>query len=296
MLKPYQFSKLHYPGLIILICIIFGLQVYIYYNNNQSKDLPIKISNEEKSWLSMQDEIDSLADVSQKNSKKIYPFNPNFITDYKGYKLGMTLDQIDKLLAFRKNNQYVNSAKEFQNLTGVSNEWIKKYSPYFKFPDWIANKKSPNFSSGNFSTDYANEKPTNVNYVVQDINTASQEQLEKVFMVGEKTASKIIADREKLGAYVSMEQLNFIWNITPEAITDLNKKFNVLSKPTLIKININELPTKELAKFPYFNYNIAKNIVTYRSMHGDFKNSEQLTQVKDFPTEKIKFLQNYIIF
>ncbi|MFD2828841.1 hypothetical protein ACFSYG_20345 [Leeuwenhoekiella polynyae] len=36
---------------------------------------------------------------------KIYPFNPNFITDYKGYTLGMRMVEIDKLLRFREKDQ-----------------------------------------------------------------------------------------------------------------------------------------------------------------------------------------------
>jgi len=49
----------------------------------------------------------------------------------------MTLAQIDKLHQFRKQNKYVNSKAEFQKLTGVSNDWMKQYAPYFKFPDWV---------------------------------------------------------------------------------------------------------------------------------------------------------------
>ena len=43
---------------------------------------------------------------------------------------------------FRKQNKYVNSKSEFQKLTGVSNEWMKQYAIYFKFPDWVKNKKN----------------------------------------------------------------------------------------------------------------------------------------------------------
>jgi len=46
----------------------------------------------------------------------IYPFNPNFITDY-GYKLGMTSEEINRLLNYRATNKWINSAEEFQKFT-----------------------------------------------------------------------------------------------------------------------------------------------------------------------------------
>ena len=99
-------------------------------------------------------------------------------------------------------------------------------------------------------------------------------------MIGEKLALKIMAEREKFGGFANMEQLAFIWGISPEAIEDLNKRFEIKSSENLKKIKINELPIKELQQFPYFNYTIAKNIVTYRSMNGEIKNVEDLTNVK----------------
>jgi hypothetical protein len=48
---------------------------------------------------------------------------------------------LDKLFAFRKQNKYVNSAKEFQEVTGVSDSLLKIMSVNFKFPDWVNKKK-----------------------------------------------------------------------------------------------------------------------------------------------------------
>jgi hypothetical protein len=44
----------------------------------------------------MQSKIDSIKDQSQNTLLKVYPFNPNFITDFKGYKLGMSVQEIDR--------------------------------------------------------------------------------------------------------------------------------------------------------------------------------------------------------
>ena len=290
-----RFSKGHYFGIAILICSIGLLQLFIYWFNNQKDTTSLDLTPEEKNWLLAQNEIDSLKEAAQENSNKIYPFNPNFISDYKGYKLGMSETQIDKLHQFRKQNKYVNSNAEFQKLTGVSNEWMKQYAIYFKFPDWVTNGTSKNYQS-KFESTYKKFDKKESKIVVQDLNTANQVELEKVYMIGEKLALKIISEREKFGNFASMEQLGFIWGISPEAIAKKNKKFQIKSSGNLKKININTFTIKELQQFPYFNYTIAKNIVTFRSMNGDFKSSEDLTNVKQFPLEKLKIIALYLEF
>lgn len=290
-----RFSKGHYFGIAILICSIGLLQLFIYWFNNQKDATFLDLTPDEKNWLLAQNEIDSLKEATQENSNKIYPFNPNFISDYKGYKLGMSETQIDKLHQFRKQNKYVNSNAEFQKLTGVSNEWMKQYAPYFKFPEWVTNRTANNYQT-NYDNTYQKFDKKETKIVVQDLNKANQVELEKAYMIGEKLALKIISERDKFGSFASMDQLGFIWGISPEAITDLNKKFQIKSSENLKKININTSTIKELQQFPYFNYTIAKNIVTFRSMNGDFKSSEDLTNVKQFPLEKLKIIALYLEF
>lgn len=290
-----KFSKGHYFGIAILLALVGLLQISFYWYSNQVSSDAVNLPQEEKNWLLQQNGIDSLKEVTQENAAKIYPFNPNFISDYKGYKLGMTVEQIDKLHKLRKQNKYVNSNAEFQKLTGVSNDWMKQYAPYFKFPDWVTNKSSNKYPS-NFENKYQKFEKKETKIVVQDINTADQVELEKVYMIGEKLALKIIAEREKFGGFSNMEQLTFIWGISPDAIEDLNKRFEIKSLGNIKKIKINELPIKELQQFPYFNYTIAKNIVTYRSMNGEIKNIEDLTNVKQFPVEKLKIIAVYLEF
>jgi DNA uptake protein ComE-like DNA-binding protein len=172
---------------------------------------------------------------------------------------------------------------------------MKQYAIYFKFPDWVTNKTSKNYQS-KFENTHQKFDKKETKIVIQDLNTADQVELEKVYMIGEKLAIRILSEKDKFGSFASMDQLGSIWGISPEAIADLNKKFQIKSTNNLKKININTSTIKELQQFPYFNYTIAKNIVTFRSMNGDFKSSEDLTNVKQFPLEKLKIIALYLEF
>jgi DNA uptake protein ComE-like DNA-binding protein len=287
MLKSFlHYSKSQQIGIILLFLIILVAQSIYFFKDFNSV---YKVDKGQAAWLANQRIIDSVQ-LQQANYKPtIYPFNPNFITDFKGYKLGMSVEEIDRLLAFRKQNKFVNSASEFQAVTKVSDSLLKAISPYFKFPDWVKNKKNnyQPFENKNYS------KAEKV--IVLDINQATKEDLMKVYGIGEKISDRILAEKEKYGGFVSMEQMQFVWGLSPEVIENLNKYFEVKSAPKIKRININNASVKELSQFPFFKYALAKDIVIYRSMNGDIK-TEDLSKIKGFPIDKIKIIALYLEF
>lgn len=289
-IAPYfKFTKQQRSGIFLLFGVIIVLQMLYYFvdfNPIQEKDLA------KQQWLSLQAEVDSLKMHKSADRPTIYPFNPNFISDYKGYKLGMSIEEIDRLLVFRKQNKFVNSAKEFQNVTKVSDSLLNAISPFFKFPDWVNHKKGNN-DYGNFSNKSFAKKEK---IIVIDINQATQEDLIKINGIGEVISLRILTQKEKLGGFVSMEQLKEVWGLSPETILNLNKYFAVIKIPNLIKIDINNASLKELSQFFYFKYDLARQIVKYRSMNGDFKNIDDLIKINSFPAEKANFINLYLSF
>ena len=290
IIKSYfKFSQGQRTGIFLLFGIIIFLQL-VYFFVDVSV-LP-NDSPEKEKWLSLQSQIDLMKQQKHNYIPKIYPFNPNFISDYKGYKLGMSVLEIDRLLAFRKGNKYVNSPKEFQDVTKVSDSLLNAISPYFKFPDWINNKKEFTAYKKHPNSAFAKKEKT----VIIDINKATQEDLIKIYGIGEAISLRILKLKESLGGFVSMEQMNDVWGVSPEVIENLNSHFKVSELPNLKKIDINNASIKELSQFPYFNYQLAKQIVTFRSMNGDFKNVNDLTKIKGLSIDKANIIALYLDF
>ncbi|KGO86502.1 ComEA family DNA-binding protein [Flavobacterium suncheonense] len=286
-----KFTREQRSGIVALLLLMVVTQLGYYVYSLQSGSEKPKLSPEELQWLAMQKQIDSLKIQKEAEGNKIYPFNPNFISDYKGYTLKMSLAEIDRLHKYREANKFVNSAEEFQQVTKVSDEWLRKYAPYFKFPDWVKHKKS---SFQNYKTEpFANKKEK---LAVIDINQATQEDLMKIYGIGPGLSERILKEREKFGAFVNMNQMNDIWGLSPEVVERLNKHFKVVAVPVLKKIPINEASVKELQTLPYFRYPLAKEIVTYRSMNGEIKSKEDLHKIKNFPVEKVDIIALYLDF
>ena len=285
----FKFTRSQQAGIFLLFAIIIIFQLIYFYTDFSSFS---ESSPEKEKWLSLQSKIDSMKQENLDYIPKIYPFNPNFITDYKGYKLGMSVAEIDRLLIFRKQNKYVNSAKEFQDVTNVSDSLLNAISPYFKFPDWVNNKKEFAAYKKYDNTAFAKKEKI----VIIDINQATQKDLIKIYGIGEAISLRILKFKESLGGFVSMEQMNDVWGLSPDVIENLNTHFKISATPTVKKIDINNASIKELSEFPYFKYPISKNIVTFRSMNGDIKNIEDLTKIKGLSIEKAKIIALYLNF
>ncbi|RZJ63317.1 MAG: helix-hairpin-helix domain-containing protein [Flavobacterium sp.] len=283
-LQPYlNFTRSQRIGLAALLSLIAIVQLSYCFIDVTPDD---SNSARKRNWLALQPKIDSLKKEKRDYKPKIYPFNPNFITDYKGYRLGMSVAEIDRLFAFRKQNKYVNSTQEFQHVTKVSDSLLATISPYFKFPDWVTKKRG--FANKEFSA-FKKEKIVKI-----DINRATQEELMKVYGIGPALSERILKQRELLGNFVDMKQMADVWGLSPEVVEKLEQRFFVSGKPEVKKIAINDASLKELAAFPYFRYKIAKSILTYRSMNGKITNTDDLMKIPEFPVDNVKIISLYL--
>ncbi|GGF77557.1 hypothetical protein GCM10011397_20700 [Wenyingzhuangia marina] len=249
----------------------------MFFNNFQNNSVVISSVSKE-----LQSQLDSVLLMNQTKELKIYPFNPNYLSDYKAYQLGMSIEEIDRLMTFRSTGKYINSTSDFKKVTQVSDSLLNNIAPYFKFPDWVTKKKS-----------IVKEKIVDV-FVVKDINTASLEELMKVKGIGEKRASSIIKYRTLLGGYTYDTQLKEVWGIPPEVLEQFQKEFQVLSKPRIDKININTATAYQLSRVVYIDSKLAESIIEYRKEVAEIQNLAELKIIRDFPEDKFNLISLYL--
>ena len=93
---------------------------------------------------------------------------------------------------FRASKNWINSAQDFQRVTGVSDSLLAAISPYFKFPKWVTQSQKQ-----------IKSKPQKQSKL--DLNLATSEQLQKVYGIGPKLSERIIRYREKFnGGFADM--------------------------------------------------------------------------------------------
>ena len=282
----FTFSKEQRNGIFLLIILIIIFQCIYFYVDKPSEEVLV---NQEE-LAKFKNEIDSLKLVEIESRKpKVFPFNPNYITDYKGASLGMTNEEIDRLHGFRKQNKFVNSSKEFQQITKISDSLLNAISPYFKFPDWITNPKpkiKSTFTYNNTPKTFAQK---------QDLNTVTATQLQKVNGIGEYYSKRIIKFRnEFVGGFIADIQLQDVYGLTPEVIEKITNLYTVKTPRVIQKININKATTDELVTVQHIDYDLAHDIIEQRQLRDGYKSLDELTKVKDFPVNKIEIIKLYL--
>jgi len=298
----FRFNKQERSGIFFLLLIIVSLQVGYYFFGRFSED------GQQDTFVvddELQTEIDALKQAaSKKDSLKIYPFNPNFITDYKGYVLGMSVDEIDRLHAFRKKDKFANTAKEFQKVTQVSDSLLEAISPHFKFPEWTKKSKPSSGGSKKYGVgSHSSEKSshgregsggTSQNVVIKDLNTATAQELRAINGIGEKLSVRIVKFRDRLGGFLTDDQLYDVYGLEPEVVARTLEKFKVLKKPDIPKISVNTASAYEIASLVYIQKQVAESIVEYRNVNNGILSMDELKNIEGFPSDKIDRIALYL--
>jgi len=283
----FQFSKQQRSGIFLLLLIILFVQGFYHFVLPKLLDTDHDFASNDANVSALIKQIDSLKAIQlEKRKPKIYPFNPNFITDYKGYTLGLSNQEIDRLLAFRKQDKWINSVKQFQEVTMVSDSVLDKISPYFKFPDWVTN---PNPKQTNFKTGYSKTVKTEAQKL--DLNSATAIQLQKVYGVGPSYSERIIKFRNKINGFHSFIELQQVYGLTPEVIQNIKADFTIKTPRAITKIALNTATKEQLVTIKYIDYEIAHNIIEERTLRDGFKSIDELTKVNGFPVNKLEIIK-----
>jgi len=286
----FWYTKNQRNGILLLLIIIIFLQLILHFKNFDSQQL---VDLSQPKITSYNKQLDSLKKKSSKKKKfKIYPFNPNYISDYKGYQLGLNVDQIDRLLAHREQRLYVNSAKEFQTITKISDSLLKKISPFFKFPEWVQKKNN----NKNNQQRYIPNSRINVSEITTvDINKATLKDFTAIEGVDEYISERIIKYRSKLQGFSFKEQLFEVWGLDEQMANKILSTFSIKNKPIIKKVNINTASFKEVLSNPYIDYELCIQIFDYKDEVAELQSISEIKNIEGFPIKKYNRIVLYLL-
>jgi competence ComEA-like helix-hairpin-helix protein len=230
--------------------------------------------------------------VMQRPGLKVFPFNPNFISDYKGYILGLSVAELDSLNEYRASGNYVESAAEFQKVTGISDTLLSALTPFFRFGRHSSTSEEK--SDYQESSPRKTRKPKFTSGVVMELNNASAKQLRAVPGIGPVLSERIIRFREALGGFLTEGQLLDVYGLDEQVALRAMARFKVMDPPVVEKVNINTANVEELARNTYISYYLARSIVRFREKSGAFTSLDELSALEGFPSEKIDRISLYL--
>ena len=102
-----------------LFSVLIGFQIYLDRNTLEKDAIDILAFD-----AALQEQIDLAK--SKKQQLRIFPFNPNYISLSKGYQLGLSLKEIERLHQYRDSGKFINSVSAFEQITQVAPSCVKQ--------------------------------------------------------------------------------------------------------------------------------------------------------------------------
>lgn len=259
----FYFSQSERKGIIgLLVLISFILLLPSVYNAFFSKPIvPIQVET-----------IPSLIPALSKSSvtgAQLFLFDPNNATEAQLTQLGLTQQNIQTLVNFRKKGGRFNKPNDLSKIYGIKPQVLESLLPFVQITD----PKQSFIKSGiDTGTSKSKKQPT-----LLELNSADTNQLIALYRIGPAMARRIVEYRTKLGGFLRLEQLIEIYGFDEDVLYDLKGKIYVDPlKATLF--DINTVRAENLKTHPYYKYKLSNAIVNYRQQHGPY---HQLTELKN---------------
>lgn len=208
-------------------------------------------------------------------------FDPNTIDSAAFVRLGLKSFVASNILKYRKRGGLYRTSEDFARVYGISPDKFHELEPYIKIAEL---KPAKNVA--------ATEKRTDV---IVDLNSADTTLLMQVKGIGRGYAKGIVRFRQRVGGFISVDQLSEIYGMHPENLERIRPYCKV--NPDLVqKIKINTASVERMKSHPYFNFYQSKAVYELRRKKGKLKDISDLKVLSEFTPEALNKLKPYLSF
>lgn len=204
-----------------------------------------------------------LADVKKEsNTAPNRPFSPDTMKINDWVKWGVPVKLAKRMVKFKAMGGKIRDTSDLKKIYGMDPQTLNllKQSMVLPTQSSISKKIIP---------------PTQK--ILLDLNRADSESLVQLPGIGPFSASKIVSYRNRLGGFVSIEQLREVRGLSAEWLDRALPLLKIEWPPVRLKLNADS--KGQLSAHPYISYKLA-NWIEARRKQKPFVSSEEL---KEFP-------------
>lgn len=131
-----------------------------------------------------------------------------------------------------------------------------------------------------------------------DVNKASASEFAQLKGIGQVLSNRIVNYRNKLGGFVSVDQVGTTYGIEKQVFLQLKSQLIIDETTQVDKLNFNTASAEMLANHPYISEKLANQIVNFRTKvkpYETFNDIKKLYYFKNQP-ELLKKIKPYITF
>ncbi|MDR1544030.1 MAG: helix-hairpin-helix domain-containing protein [Prevotellaceae bacterium] len=220
----------------------------------------------------------------------LFTFNPNELDSAGFVKLGLKPFIAKNIVNYRKKGGKFRTTDDFAKIYGISDEKFAKLKPYIKISAENLPEKKEYLVENQPQKIFPQKKDT-----IIELNSADTTDLKKLRGIGSGWAKAIVAYRQKLGGYYSVNQLLEIKNFPSETFERIEK--NMLADVSKItQIEINRANVDFLRQHPYLNFYQSKAIYELRRKKEVLTSIDDLKPLPDFSAEQLQKIAPYLNF
>lgn len=221
-----------------------------------------------------------------------FAFDPNTADSTELLRLGLSPWQVRNIYKYRSKGGIYRTPSDFAQLYGLTVKQYRELEPYIRISSDYREASSVIHReriAPHRDTLLLPSKIKPGEHI--NLNTADTTQLKKVPGVGSYFARAIANYRQRLGGFVSTEQLLEIEGFPEESLP-----YFVIGIPQIATIKVNRLTLSQLRRHPYINFYQARAITDFRRLKHDLSNIEELRQMPVFSEKDITRLRPYLEF
>ena len=291
----FNFTRKERTGIIIIVALIlfFILLPYFYplflkqkqYSHKEFESEIARLSIEKNDSAKLKNysknfDNELYDDYSPSGSKKYEPvkaevfyFDPNTASSNDWKRLGVRDKTIHTIQNYLSKGGRFYKPEDISKIWGLAPQDAQRLMPYVSIKN----------ATGKYAAFEKKEYPKPSPYAAKtiqpvDVNLADTSAYISLPGIGSKLSQRIIAFRDKLGGFYSVEQVGETY-LLPDSTFQKIKSRLVISNTNVKQININSASVDEMKEHPYLRYNLANAIFQYRQQHGNFNSVEEIKKI-----------------
>ena len=207
----------------------------------------------------------------------LFNFDPNTASYSDLKNLGFSNNQANNIINYRNKGGKFYTANDLLKLYSIDSVCFNRVKDYIKITD-------------NVKEDLVKSENREVKVY---INSADALEFQKLRGIGEVFSKRIVNYREKLGGFVSKEQIKEVYGISNELYENIEANL-ILDESEIKKININKADYAELISHPYIDKEITVVILNYREFKGEITSFDELLSQKALTKKSLEKIQPYV--
>ena len=304
----FSFSRKERIGVYILLTIILSCAVITFFLPVDHGDNKYDLLEYQKAFSKFKQLKDSSSDddnaYSYKNYRsegykrsvykpfdksraELFLFDPNTLPGAGWRRLGIRDRTISTIEKYLSKGGHFYKAGDISKIWGLGVGDVSRLIPYVRITSPVSKVRGV-FSDPRKYAPYHKA-------IVQpfDINFADSAMLDALPGIGGHLAKRILAFRDKLGGFASVEQVKETFGLPDSTFLKI-KELLFIGNAVIKKFDINIASIDQMRSHPYFRYQIANSIVQYRMQHGPYSAISGLKNIMTLSDEIFKKIAPYV--